>query len=211
MNKLYYTPLLLLLLGCRHPLSVNERRLADSLAVLRKLSNFAPLSQQEAYNFLNNYYLPRLDSMPTKRKIFIHPIVGFDFKESFNEDSIKLAKEFAENSSKKDPGSAVIPPRTPSLAFDNKFYWDSKLLSKTIVINYHVTNSNRSGFDDTHDNIKAWHGRYGYGYMCISYPQYNSYSKILVMREWIENDDWCGTGRETKFCFTKTAGGWKAY
>jgi len=46
--------------------------------------------------------------------------------------------------------------------------------------------------------------------MCISYPQYNTYTKRLVIREWVENDSFCGTGRESKFWFTKTASGWKA-
>jgi len=189
--------------GCHQPMSIKAKRLADTLAKLRKLSDFRPLDQEEAYAFMNKYYLPRLDSMPTKRKIFIHPLAGVDFKELFIEDSVKLQKEYEADSTHKVSNAVLMPPPPPSLNTYQKLNWDGKKLINTIVIKPYITNS------ASENNIKAWHRRYGYAYMCVSYPQYNPYTKYLLVREWVENGDWCGTGRESKFWFVKTPSGWK--
>jgi hypothetical protein len=196
------------LLSCHHPVSIKAQRLADALATLKKKADFRPLNQDDAYAFMNRYYLPRLDSLQTRRKIFIHPLNGVDFNELFNEDSTKLEKEYASDS-KRTILTAVTPPPPPSVNLNKKFSWDSKKLLKTIVIKDYVANSGNGISYDNIDSIKAWHRKYGYGYMCVSYPQYNAYTKSMVIREWVENDDWCGTGRESKFWFTRTATGWK--
>lgn len=209
MRKVYLILFSLSLLSCKHSVSIKAQRLADTLAILRKNSDFRPLNQDDAYDFMNKYYLPRLDSLQTRRKIFIHPLTGVDFKELFNGDSIKLEKEYAADSINKST-TALTPPPPPSVILDKKFSWDSKKLSKAIVINEQVAGSGKGISFDTLDRIKAWHHKYGYGYMCISYPQYNAYTKTMVIREWVEDDDWCGTGRENKFWFSKTSTGWKA-
>lgn len=206
MYKLSLVLCSLILFGCNHPQSIKAKRLADTLATLNKEYDFRPLNQIDAYAFINNYYLPRLDSLKTKRKIFIHPINGFDFNALFNNAKIQLEKEYAEDSTYKPLKAALIPP---SIIVNKKFSWDSKRLLNTAVIKDDTLLN--VGYSENMGSISAWHHKYGYGYMCISYPQYNAYTKRLVIREWLENDFFCGTGRETKFWFSKVPGGWKAY
>jgi hypothetical protein len=195
------------MVGCHQPVSIKAKRLADTLAKLRKLSDFRPLDQEEAYAFMNRYYLPRLDSLPTKRKIFIHPLTGVDFKELFIEDSVKLQKEYEADSTHKVSNAAFIRP--PSLNLDQKFNWDNKKLINAVVIKPYTTNSASENSLYNTNNIKAWHRRYGYAYMCVSYPQYNPYTKYLLVREWVENEDFCENCIESKFWFVKTPSGWK--
>jgi hypothetical protein len=206
MARLYLILFSLSLFSCQHSVSIKARGLANALALLKKNSDFRPLNQDDVYDFMNKYYLPRLDSLRTKRKIFIHPLNGVDFKGLFNKDSIKLGKEYS-----LDKFSNVIlaPPSPPSLVLDKKFSWDSKKLSEAVIIKDEATNSGKANSYDNTDSIKSWHLKYGYGYMCVSYPQYNAYTKRLVIREWVENNDWCGTGRENKLWFTRTTKGWK--
>ncbi len=173
---------------------------------MRKLSDFKPLNTVEAYDFINKYYLPRLDTMPTKRKIFIYALNGVDFKGIFNRNKAILKREYSEDTAVK--AKKINPPPPPQILFDKKFCWDSKrLLNVTIIADTAILMDNAKILRD----FRAWHKKYGYGYMCISYPQYNPNTKRLILREWEENDDWCGTGRERKFYFTKTLNGWRPY
>jgi hypothetical protein len=203
--------LLDLFIGCKHSSELKAQRLADTLAALRKICDFKPLDSADAYAFINKYYLPRLDTLRTMRKIFIHPIDGVDFNELFKNDKTQLENEYAEDSTHKVSKAALIPPPPPSVIFNKKFSWDSKKLLNTIIIKNETSLNAGSSVRESIDSVKAWHHRYGYGFMYISYPQYNSHTKRLVLREYLENNGWCGTGRERKFWFTKVPGGWKAY
>ena len=182
--------------------------MADTLSKLRKLSDFKPLNVDEAYSFLNQYYLPRLDSIPTKRKIFVHPLNGFDFKELFNKDSVKLVKEYSADTSYKSSDRFLTPPQPLSININKKFSWDNNKLIQTKIIKEYISSVGTNVFNS--DKIKAWHKKYGFGYMYVSYPQFNAYTKRLVIREYIEDYYFCGTGREHIFWFTKTPRGWLA-
>jgi len=182
--------------SCRHA-GVRSDKLADTIEKLRKLADFRPLVENEAYSFLNNYYLPRLDTLKTRRKLYIHPINTDDFIGIFNRDKLALEKEYEGN---RQPGTLTNKPLLPpSIIFEKNYSWDKKRLYNTQII------------PDTSEQPKtfeAWRKKYGYGYSCISYPVYNINSKILIIREWIEDDSFCGTGRERRFVFTKTPNGW---
>lgn len=192
-------------IGCNYSSKIKEKRLKDTLEALKKLSDFRPLNSNEAYDFINRYYLPRLDTMPTKRKIFIYPLSGIDFKEIFKQEKVKLERKYYSGDTIEKKSNVFFAP--PSVFFYKSFSWDSKRLLNTKVI---ADTAISIEYAKELKNHKIWHQKYGFGYMCISYPQYNPYTKRLVIREWIEDDDWCGTGRLKKFWFNKVRGGWKA-
>lgn len=189
-------------------MSIKAQRLEDTLAVLRKNSDFRPLNRDDAYAFMNKYYLPRLDSMQTERKIFIHPITGIDFKDLYNRDSIELEEEFTGDTLVKKPHVYFAKP--PGL-FDKNLTWDSKKLVKTLIIkDYSLLNiETRENNNFSADSFKTWKRKYGYGYMCVSFPQYNAQTKRMVIREWVENGSFCGACRDKRFWFTRTVSGWK--
>jgi hypothetical protein len=106
------------------------------------------------------------------------------------------------------PDIVLTPPG--NIWFNGNFKWDSLQLKKTQIINDTgflalVKNYKHITIEDR----KAWHKVFGYGYMCVSYPLYNSNSNRLTIREWEENFDSCGTGRENFFWFKKTSHGWE--
>jgi hypothetical protein len=203
MRRLIFVLFSILFIGCNHSSQIKGRSLNDTLEAIKKLSDFKPLNQADAYDFINRYYLPRLDTLPTKRKIFLFALNGVDFKGYFKEYKDKLQREYAGDTTIKAPPINLFPPTR----FNKKFSWDSRRLLKTkIIADTEVLMDNAKILKD----FKAWHNVYGGGYMCISYPQFNSNTKRLVLREWLENRDQCGTGRERKFYFTRIPGGWKA-
>src|SRR5271165_2052826 len=122
MSRVTIITLLMLCAGCNHTSKIKEKRLKDTLEALKKLSDFRPLNSTDAYDFINRYYLPRLDTMPTNRKIFIYALNGFDFKEVFSRNKAKLEKEYSGGTTVK--ADNVIPP-PPPLFFDKRFRWDS--------------------------------------------------------------------------------------
>ena len=188
-------------IGCGRSGNSRADKLKDTIEKLRKKADFKPLDEKEAYAFINNYYLPRLDTLPTKRKIAIHPLTGFDFKKRFDQFKADIEGEFSDVSGKRKPDVVLEPP---FIKTDDTYSWDSRRLINTMVlrdtIKYHTEN-----------HFKEWHEKYGYGYVVISYPQYNANTNRLVIREWTEDYSSCGTGRERTFDFKKTASGWEAY
>ncbi|NCD69602.1 hypothetical protein [Mucilaginibacter agri] len=197
MRKLFLL-LIIVLTGCHSKSDHAAQKLNDTLAKLRIMTDFRPLDSTEAYSFINKYYLPRLDTIPTGRKISITPLMGGDFKEIFERDSIRLTKEYQ---AKKQ--SIELYPPSPNF-YDSSYRWNSKHLINTQIV-AGIENLDRHSIS----NLSKWHKKYGWGYMCISYPQYNPHTNKLFIREYIENGDWCGTGRERTFFYTKTADGWK--
>lgn len=189
----------ILLVGCNQASQLKAERLRDTVEAIKNRWGFKPLVQSEAYAFINKYYLRRLDSLPTRRKIYIFPIAGEDFKRMAEIQIARLKKEYSGDTSNQ---VILIPPPPPSLNVDKKFKWDFSKLPGTTIIDYNASKG-ISG------DIAAFRRRYGYGYMCISYPQYNAFTKRLVISEWLENGDWCGTGRDRTLSYSKIPGGWK--
>ncbi len=199
----------LVLFSCSHSRNAKDKLLTDTLAALKKELGFGPLDTAEAYNFINKYYLPRLDTMPTKRKMFIYPLEGIDFNEAYKYNKKIIEKEYSENRLKKSQNSYIMPPPPPIAPpgrFDKNIKWDAlRLLNTNIIADTNILMEDAKILRD----LKAWHRAYGDGYMCISYPQYNPYTNRLFLNEYYENDDWCGSGHDKKFWYIKTSGGWK--
>jgi|GEM_PF-3399015 len=201
---------IVLFAACRPAVRINGRTLADTLEILKKKTDFRPLDSVEAYNFLNKYYLPRLDTSPTKRHVFIYQLKGRNFGNIYKNHEREILRLYGGEKKIHTPPISHVPP----LLYDTTLKWDGKKLDSTIIIADNVLiKTIKNIYVPTTDNEirRAWHKRYGFGYTCISYPQYNANTKILIMREWIEDLDWCGTGRESIFHYKKTAGGWEAY
>ncbi len=206
------TPLIIILLtGCNRATDAKRAKLNDTLAKLRKHAAYIPLDSAEVYDFINKYYLPGLDAVPTGRKVFFMPLKGRDFYQVYVQMKREMeAKYYGDTLFSRSLTSVkLLPP--PPIMFDTTFRWNSKkLLNTTIIADISYLNILKETQTSTIKEIKAWHKKYGYGYVCISYPQYNPYTKRLLLREWVENSDWCGTGRYRDLSFTKVAGGWKA-
>jgi hypothetical protein len=198
---------LMLCMGCNHSSDIKEKRLKDTLEALKKFSDFRPLNSADVYEFINRYYLPRLDTMPTKRKIFVYALNGLDFKEAFSRDKTKPEKEYSGDAIKKNGNiTFALPP--PPMLFDKKFSWDSKRLLNTKIVS-----DTAILIDQVNElkNYKIWHQKYGFGYVLISIPQYNPYTKRLIICESIEDaPGFCGACKLQRIWFTKIPGGWKA-
>jgi hypothetical protein len=177
-----------------------ERRLADTIKELTRRADFRPLNQDEAYSFLNKYYLPGLDTLPTKRKIFIYPLAGTNFKKMLKRDIEKLTAEFDHEPVRNE--SIYLDP--PDFPLDSNYKWDSKKLINTVVVNDDSPKLGKSKL-----SVVVWHKKFGYGYMVVSYPMYNLNTKILQILQWDENFSSCGTGRDSRFFYKKTPGGWQ--
>jgi hypothetical protein len=199
--------ILIALVGCNSASRKREQKLRDTLEKLSKKADYKPLGKEEAYDFLNQYYLPHLDSTPFKRKIFIHPLNGVDYKERFNGAKKKLETEFT--SDKLDQDVLVISA-PPKCTFDESMVWDKNrlknttLIDDTLMLNIYkykrVVNLDRA----------AWNKKYGFwGYMSVSYPLYNANTKKISIHQLWLNMDGCGTGKEHVIYYTKTATGWK--
>jgi len=208
MCKLAFIVVAVLLTACRQPMRINARTLTDTLEILKKKADFRPLDSAEVYEFLNKYHLPRLDTMPTKRQIFVYPINGIDFKTRFQSDKSALEAKYSGDTSIKN----IVPPIPPSIITDESITFNDKKLTGTkIIVDTLMTTKKPAAISYNTNRLKAWHKMFGYGYMCISYPQYNANTKILVLREWLVNYTSCGTGRERVFHYKRITGGWEAY
>jgi hypothetical protein len=187
--------------GCKNNRIINGKSLQDTLKAIERSTDYRPLKSADAYNFINTYYLPRLDTMPTGRKIFIYPIGGVDFKKNFEISKERLSIEYSGDTTQQ------IPNLSPTIfSIDSTFKWDGRKLLNTRIIKDSIAVT----FNDKNIKYyKLWHSKYGYGYMCISYPQYNANTNRLEISEWLENSSFCGTGRNRKFYYNKIPGGWK--
>jgi hypothetical protein len=191
-----------------HAKNVKYEQFQDTLEKLKRKLDFRPLDSAEAYAFINKYYLPRLDTMPTKRRIFIHPLIGENFDDIFKRESIKLTKQFTGDSSKEYQG---IAPQRFEFPIVHSNWNQHKLNNTRVVIDTQMLTLYKQPDDTLVEKIEHWHKKFGYGYMLISYPLYNKNTGRLVITEWIENAGSCGTGRDNKFWFKKVPGGWQAY
>ncbi len=179
----------------------------DTLEILKKESDFKPLNSADAYKFINQYYLPRLDTLPTKRKIFIYALNGIDFKKIFKRDKAKLEKQYSGNAENNTFDLDSNPPLPPPIFYNKSFRWNDKRLLNTKVIA--DTTMSANNYAELR-NITSWRSKYGAGYIWLSCPQYNTYTRRLVIREWVDDGDFfCGTGKLKLFWFTRIDGGWK--
>jgi hypothetical protein len=192
--------ILIALTGCNSESKKREQKLKDTLQKLSLKADFRPLGKAEAYRFMNEYYLPRLDSLPTKRKIALNPLPGIDFKLSFKRSKRELEDTIMRDSSYiKSHPYQLYPP--DGFIPDKTHEWDKRLLKAMIVVD-------TSRIKDVYDATE-FHKKYGFGYMRVSYPQYNANTRRLIIREWLENGPGCGNGRDNEFHYTKTDKGWK--
>lgn len=208
MRKLLLILCSVLLVACNHQRGIKEKQLADTVERLRIHTAYKPLKSTDAYDFINKYYLPRLDSLRIGRKIFLYPLISTDFKRIFADDSIRLVAEYSGNTVAANKVK-LRPP--PPIKFNKKYTWDKrKLLNTEIISEAAILNLEKYPRPIEVNDRKTLIKKYGVGYICISYPQYNPYINKLIISEWLENWDSCGTGRDKIFVFTKIPGGWKA-
>jgi hypothetical protein len=153
-----------------------------------KEATYRYLSDAQTYDFINNYYLARLDSLETGRKIFIHPINKPDFLKEIFRDKAK-----------------IYPPEP--IVEDTTFAWDAKKLRNVRVILEKELEELKQYQTQKSLYTVFWERKFGNGYIYISRPAYNDYTKKIIVREWIENNDWCGTDKESLLLFTKTESG----
>lgn len=198
-------PLLLVLMcGCMHNDKVKyDTALQDTIAKVRISGDFSPLNKMEVYDFLNRYYLPRLDTLPIKRKLLLYPINSKDFSRILK-DKITYLQEMSSK------GIVVIKKKISlplGLIFDKNHPWDKKKLSNVLF----VTDTTIYHSYTNYDTIKSWHKKYGRGYVGISYPLYNIHTKKLYIRECIIRTIGMidGNADEKELWFRKTSNGWK--
>ncbi|MCO4292714.1 hypothetical protein NF867_07560 [Solitalea sp. MAHUQ-68] len=151
-----------------------------------KKATYRYLDEKQSYLFVNNYYLPRLDTLVTGRKIFIHPINKPDFLRRIKGDN----KYYLE-----------------PLIIDSTYRWDPKKFKNIRVISNDDFNELLL-FKEQDSLYKVlWKRKFNRGYVCISRPAYNPYTKRILIREWIENNLDCGTGREKLLSYKLTENG----
>lgn len=156
-----------------------------------KQATYRYLDEDQGYDFLNKYYLPRLDSLETGRKIYIHPINKPDFlKETFRDKT------------------KIYPPRP--IIVDSAFDWNIKKLKNVrVILGKELKELKQYKTQDSLYSV-FWKRKFGKGFIYISRPAYNQYTNRIIVREWIQNNDWCGTDRERLLSFSKTeSGGWR--
>nr|WP_294943607.1 hypothetical protein [uncultured Mucilaginibacter sp.] len=195
----------LMVAACNTESRRQEKMLQAQLKKKRAAADFKPLGETEAYDFINRYYLPHLDTLPYKRKIFIHPITGRDFCEVFKRDSLALVKKTKGN----NPNVREVITLPPTEFYDTTRKWNGSLLKNVRLIKQNEVIDISIEGDDFTRRLALWRKRFGIGYVSISYPQYNPHTKKLFFREWVEDGGWCGTGREREFLFVRVAGGWR--
>ena len=186
-----------------------EKQLQDTLAKLRVKADFKPLPKEEAYAFINKYYLPRLDTTPIHRRIFVHPLSGINFQKIFENDSILLVEKYLKDSVKTQTSDNKLHP-PPSGLYNNNYNWDEQRFVNTSLasdsLQKQLSKHRGNGYLN---NLKAFRKQFGDGYMIISYPLYNAHTNKLIINEWLEDAGWCGTGKDRKYLFKKIPGGWE--
>src|SRR3569833_1618244 len=141
--------------------------------------------------------------MRTGRKIYLYQLNGRDLKKLLKYDEERETKKYSGDTTMYVPPVGFAAP--PSITFTKNHLNSNRLSISKIIADtsiYHET---------TRSNYKLWHQKYGYGYMCISYPQYNANTGILFIKEKIENYGDCGNGRSRDFHYKRIVGGWEAY
>jgi hypothetical protein len=194
-----------------HTKDVRYERLQDTLQKLKRKLDFRPLDSAEAYAFINKYYLPGLDTTLTKRRLLIHPLTSKNYQAIFDADSILLTKQYNGDTLKKSSDSineiVLLPPEPLSIKSDNRVIWNKHKLDKaSLIIDTFISNN-----DFNQESIQNWRKKVGYGYMMVSYPLYNKNTHVLVIHDWIENGDWCGTSSGHDISYHKIPGGWQKY
>ncbi|AMR31882.1 hypothetical protein A0256_10840 [Mucilaginibacter sp. PAMC 26640] len=184
----------------------NSIVLKTELLRLKIETDFKPLIAGDAYRFINDHYLPRLDSLPFKRRVYIRQLEGKDFAMLYKKESFVLQQKFAGRA----PDNQIsIPSSIRSNQFTSMPVWDARKLNKVSII----TDADLADISDPKlsekAKLKIWTKKLGKGYVSISYPQYNVNTKKLFIHELVEDGGWCGTGKERFLCFEKVKDGWR--
>lgn len=192
----------LLTVACQHAPTVQEKQLADTLAKLSKKAAFVPMDSTSAYKLINEAYLPRLDSLPIKRRIFFRLLKGYDFKAILKRDSAYLARKYQDESFN-EPNMSLVPKFGNDIV-DTRHSWNYNRLVNTTLIFSRVTNKIRN------PNQKDIRRIAGNGYVLLSYPQYNPNTKTALLEEVFEDEfiHTCGTGLDNIVGFKQVGGKW---
>jgi hypothetical protein len=188
--------------GCHQVDEQKLKKLNDSVAVLKNKYDFRPLNEKQAYEFMNKYYLPTLDTVFPGRRIFVHPLVREDLKNSLDVQLCKLKNEFDKDSVVKVPSLREIVLGSA----DDRYSWKAKkLVNTTLILTRHPS------FSESIDLSNAWLKKYLINdYIFVSYPQYNPHSRVLVIDEYHNEGNWCGVHKDPRrFVYLRIPGGWK--
>jgi len=210
MRKLIIPFVLISFMGCNHAIDTKLKKLQDSIDVIRKKTDYRPMDSAEAYTFINKYYLPRLDTLKTKRRLFLYPVCGRDFKALFLKDSITLTKKYRNEKTPIEIDTDFFKESFPNIhsTWNQKRFLNTTLITDTIFSNQFIS-YHKISFKE----IITWHKKFGHGYTCISYPLYNAYTKRLYMYEVSVHSVGAidGNTSENGISFQKTANGWREY
>ncbi|HTH82468.1 MAG TPA: hypothetical protein VL490_06015 [Mucilaginibacter sp.] len=176
-------PLIFLFLcSCVHVNDANYQELQDTIQKLKKKTDFQPLDSAHAYDFINKYYLPLMDTLLSGRKLLLYPINGEDFTAIFKDDVIKLTAEYNKDTATINKRSKMYPPPPLGVLFDRYHPWNENKLSNITLIADTQIYYSRADWD----KINLWDKKYaGHGYVGISYPLYNKYTNRLYLREYV--------------------------
>ena len=185
MRRLVFVFSCFISVSCSEPTKISNS-LNQEQEEFQKKALYVYLNDSLTYDFINSYYLNRLDILETGRKLFVHPI-----------NKPKFVYRPAADSKKN-----IISLPEP-IVTDLNFTWDSNRIKNTKIINSYDIN-------DLHQSTSSsvsFKKKFGKGYVCISRPAYNSHTKRIIIREWIENGSSCGTDREQMLSYRLTKNG----
>jgi len=204
--------ILIVLAGCKMPQKPESKQLQDTLKIVKNKLNFKPLDSAEAYDFINKYCLPGLDTMPAKRTLLIHPLVGKDFNKILKRVSADLKEQYSSGSTAPKKMMVLRPPE-PIGAVDEHHSWNKSRLFGVTIITDTILNPHHQYYHINSDEIHAWRKKFPHGYVIISYPLYNSFTKQIYIKECIVYTIGAIDGNvdEKELWFKKTNNGWQAY
>jgi hypothetical protein len=210
MRKLTIFFVLISFVGCHHAVDIKLKKLQDSIEVLRKKIDYRPMDSAEAYDFINKYYLPRLDTLKTKRRLSLYPASGRNFKALFLSDSITLTKKYRNETIPAEVDTDFFKELYPNIhsTWNQKRFINTTLITDTIFSNQFISHHKISIKE-----ITAWHKKFGFGYTCISYPLYNANTKRIYMYEVSVHSVGAidGNTSEKGISFQKKATSWQEY
>jgi hypothetical protein len=137
-------PLLAIFCSCNFNHNEQLIKLQDTIALVKKKLDYKPLDSAVCYAFINKYYLPRLDTMPTKRKLYIHPLVGKNSKVIFDDFVRRVTAEY--NGDRIESKKVILRPPDPILMDTNSNWNKQRLLNVMIITDVEEANMFKSGY-----------------------------------------------------------------
>ena len=207
---------LIFLSSCMHAKDAKYQQLQDTLQKLRTKLDFRPLVSTETYAFINKYYLPNIDS--SKRKLFIYPITGKNFKVISDEMAMSIQAQYNDNKDSNNykisiPALSSFNKSTPIFSFDKSIQWDRRRIDCPVILDTLLLNIFKYPHHFEVYDMTGWYKKYGRGYIAISYPLYNHYTKLIYIHQYIiktfggvdDNYD------DDVIWYQKTKTGWQRY